>query len=196
MNRRSLALSVAFVAGLFAMPLPASAVPVLRLDVMIDDRTETPSATINGSPVTLLPDSQGEFLHFSVPLSTGAAPGLPLSVSRDLLEPDGTTFSDRLFMSLTTGISAADVQFGSDPATAPVSSSPFGPGSISPLIEDGTFQPMFILDNAGIDFVTFFVASHVEAVPGPIAGAGLLGLVLASGGLLLLGWWRRRQKIG
>jgi hypothetical protein len=42
------------------------------------------------------------------------------------------------------------------------------------------------------DFTIFTPATPVTGVPGPIAGAGMPGLMFAAGGMLA--WWRRKRK--
>jgi hypothetical protein len=50
------------------------------------------------------------------------------------------------------------------------------------------FRPRRPLNFTGGSYGTFTLA----AVPGPVAGAGLPGLILAGGAFI--GWWRRKQQ--
>jgi hypothetical protein len=92
--------------------------------------------------------------------------------------------------------------------------SPQPGGTLVPSLNNGTGFPDYTLDglslaglnpndqyaffarisgaNDGPD--SFFIVPNVAAVPGPIVGAGIPGIVAACGGMFGLNFWRRRRN--
>jgi hypothetical protein len=104
-----------------------------------------------------------------------------------LTMPAGLT-NVSITMNSVTGPDSFDI-FGSTSATTGYSIlTPVGCCS-DELPHSVPFMPFYIVEATNGNVLL----SSLSAVPGPIAGAGLPGLILAGGGLL--GWWRRRARL-
>ena len=91
--------------------------------VKIDDLTEgPPSIALSNAAIvpTILPDSAGEFLHFTLPVTPNALNSTK-AYTEIWEDRVGGTLSDRLLITYITNDSVVDVQFASDPAYLPFS---------------------------------------------------------------------------